>query len=85
VVGWAGPLQTALALAYISAVKRRAALEIQLMRAIEIHQRRVEGIRCADCGKLFQPARRSDAIICSNACRQRLYRKRVADKGGEAK
>lgn len=36
-----------------------------------------EGIHCASCGKVFQPARRGDAVTCSAACRQRLHRKRA--------
>lgn len=34
---------------------------------------------CAVCGKKFIPAR-SDALYCSNACRQSAYRQRVTDK-----
>jgi hypothetical protein len=33
---------------------------------------------CACCGQLFR-ARRVDAITCSSACRQKLYRRRVTD------
>ena len=39
-----------------------------------------EGIRCASCGNLFQPARRGDATFCSSPCRQRAHRQRVTAK-----
>lgn len=32
-------------------------------------------VGCADCGQPFQPGR-VDAVFCSDACRQRAYRKR---------
>lgn len=35
------------------------------------------GRACADCGQPFQPGR-ADAVFCSDACRQRAYRKRKA-------
>jgi hypothetical protein len=31
------------------------------------------------CGKTFTP-KRSDAVYCSNACRQRAYRQSVTDE-----
>ena len=34
---------------------------------------------CKVCGKAFAP-KRSDAVYCSNACRQRAYRQSVTDK-----
>ena len=34
--------------------------------------------RCVDCGEVFKPAR-SDSLYCSNACRQRSYRKRAKE------
>jgi hypothetical protein len=37
--------------------------------------------RCPGCGMKFMP-RRWDAVICSAACRQRLYRQRHARDGG---
>ena len=33
---------------------------------------------CAQCGEAFRPTR-SDSLYCSNACRQRSYRKRVKE------
>ena len=37
---------------------------------------------CRGCGKAFSP-KRSDALYCSNACRQRAYRQSVTDKLSE--
>jgi uncharacterized OB-fold protein len=34
---------------------------------------------CKGCGKTFTP-KRSDAVYCSNACRQRAYRQSVTDE-----
>ena len=34
---------------------------------------------CKVCGNVFTP-KRSDAVYCSNACRQRAYRQSVTDK-----
>lgn len=70
------------ALARIREVRQRclADTDALLKRVDVVCRRRLEGIRCAVYGGLFQPARRSDALICSNACRQKLYRRRVADK-----
>lgn len=34
---------------------------------------------CVDCNKQFEP-QRSDARTCSGACRQRAYRRRVAER-----
>ena len=34
---------------------------------------------CKMCGSVFTP-KRSDAVYCSNACRQRAYRQSVTDK-----
>ena len=34
---------------------------------------------CKGCGKAFTP-KRSDAVYCCNACRQRAYRQSVTDK-----
>jgi hypothetical protein len=33
-------------------------------------------LRCVTCGKRFAPAR-TDAVYCSNGCRQRAYRERA--------
>jgi hypothetical protein len=42
-------------------------------------RRRARGTRaCKTCGKFFKPTR-TDSMFCSNACRQRAYRKRVTD------
>ena len=43
-------------------------------RAREARKDRV----CKACGKVFTPTR-SDGIYCSNACRQKAYRKSVTD------
>ncbi len=48
----------------------------------ELKQRRLEKRRdivCKCCGKTFTP-RRSDAVYCCSACRQRAYRQSVTDK-----
>ena len=49
----------------------------------QLRQRRLtEPLRtqvCKMCGKVFTP-KRSDALYCSNACRQRAYRQGVTDK-----
>jgi hypothetical protein len=42
-------------------------------------QRWRQGIICTCCGKRFRPQRRGDALTCSPACRQKLYRRRVTD------
>jgi hypothetical protein len=42
--------------------------------------RRRYGIACAVCRKVFRPRRRGDAVTCSPACRQKLYRRRVTDR-----
>lgn len=42
----------------------------------------VRKIICKGCGKIFTP-RRSDAVYCSNACRQRAYRQSVTDKASD--
>lgn len=47
----------------------------QKQRRLENRQNRI----CRGCGKTFTP-KRSDAIYCSNACRQRAYRQSVTDK-----
>lgn len=39
----------------------------------------VRKIICKGCGKTFIP-KRSDALYCSNACRQWAYRQSVTDK-----
>ena len=39
----------------------------------------VRKIICKGCGKTFTP-KRSDAVYCCNACRQRAYRQSVTDK-----
>ena len=44
-------------------------------RRLERRQNRV----CKGCGKTFTP-KRSDAVYCSNACRQRAYRQSVTGK-----
>nr|WP_300569761.1 DUF4368 domain-containing protein [uncultured Acetatifactor sp.] len=44
-------------------------------RRLEKRQNRV----CKECGKTFTP-KRSDAVYCCNACRQRAYRQSVTDK-----
>ena len=44
-------------------------------RRLEKRQNRV----CKGCGKTFTP-KRSDAVYCCNACRQRAYRQSVTDK-----
>ena len=46
------------------------------------HRRLAEPPRtqvCKECGNTFTP-KRSDALYCSNACRQRAYRQSVTDK-----
>ena len=51
----------------------------------DLKQRRLEKRQnhvCKSCGKTFTP-RRSDAIYCSNACRQRAYRQSVTDKASD--
>ena len=35
---------------------------------------------CGECGEVFKPTR-SDSLYCSNACRQRSYRKRAKKSG----
>jgi hypothetical protein len=50
-------------------------IEIEMTNAPR-DERRQDGIRGASCGKVFQPARRSDATTCSPACRQRMHRDR---------
>jgi hypothetical protein len=48
----------------------------------ELKQRRLEQRKektCKGCGKTFTP-KRSDAVYCSNACRQRAYRQSVTDE-----
>ena len=47
-------------------------------RRLEKRQNRV----CKGCGKTFTP-KRSDAVYCSNACRQRAYRQSVTDKASD--
>lgn len=44
-------------------------------RRLERRQNRV----CKSCGKTFTP-KRSDALYCCNACRQRAYCRSVTDK-----
>ena len=47
----------------------------------ELTQRRREARQdrlCKCCGKAFTP-KRSDAVYCSNACRQKAYRQNVTD------
>ena len=39
-----------------------------------------QGVFCACCEMSFKPKRRGDALTCSPACRQKLYRKRVTDQ-----
>jgi hypothetical protein len=34
---------------------------------------------CVRCGETFEPVR-ADAVVCSNACRQKAYRRRVTDR-----
>lgn len=38
---------------------------------------------CETCGTLFTPPR-ADGRYCSGACRQKAYRRRLADGGGDA-
>lgn len=67
--------------------------EAERRAAVERRSARRVWIRCAGCGEFFVP-RRSDARTCSNACRQRAYRKRygswkgtdntVANRNGDA-
>ena len=45
----------------------------------ERKRRRLDGIACASCGFVFKPKRRGNAVTCSSACRQRMYRQRVTD------
>lgn len=48
----------------------------------ELTQRRREARQdrlCKCCGKAFTP-KRSDAVYCSNACRQKAYRQNVTDE-----
>lgn len=47
-------------------------------RRLEKRQNRI----CKSCGKIFTP-KRSDAVYCSNACRQRAYRQSVTDKASD--
>jgi NADH pyrophosphatase NudC (nudix superfamily) len=35
---------------------------------------------CNECGKEFEPVRKTQAKYCSNACRQKAYRKRKKAK-----
>ena len=35
--------------------------------------------RCQNCHEEYSPLARSDAKFCSNACRQAMYRKRIAE------
>lgn len=48
----------------------------------ELKQRRLDnrtGRICKACGKSFTP-KRSDAVYCCNACKQKSYRQSVTDK-----
>lgn len=48
----------------------------------DLKQRRLENRQnqvCKSCGKTFTP-KRSDALYCCSACRQRAYRRSVTDK-----
>ena len=48
-----------------------------------IRRRRARGeLTCACCGKTFDPVR-ADARFCSNACRQKSYRQRVAEAAAQ--
>ena len=47
-------------------------------RQREYHQMRRQDLVCQCCGEKFTP-KRADARYCSNACRQKDYRKRVTD------
>jgi hypothetical protein len=42
----------------------------------EQKKRRTEGVICVSCQRLFVP-KRGDAVTCSSACRQKLYRLRA--------
>jgi|SRR6266498_5850606 len=43
-------------------------------------ERRVSTRLCALCGAAFQP-KRTDALTCSNRCRQSLFRRRMSSQG----
>jgi hypothetical protein len=60
--------------------EREDAVYARRERRRERRQRWREGAICICCGGSFQPKRRGDAITCSSACRQRMYRKRVTDR-----
>ena len=47
-------------------------------RQRECRQMRRQDLVCQCCGEKFTP-KRADARYCSNACRQKVYRKRVTD------
>ena len=47
-------------------------------RQREYRQMRRQNLICQCCGEKFTP-KRADARYCSNACRQKDYRKRVTD------
>ena len=47
-------------------------------RQREYRQMRRQDLVCQCCGEKFTP-KRADARYCSNACRQKVYRKRVTD------
>ena len=47
-------------------------------RQREYRQMRRQDLVCQRCGEKFTP-KRADARYCSNACRQKGYRKRVTD------
>jgi len=59
------------------------AMWLQLARAIEGKR---EYLRCEECGDWFDvgsDSSRSDRRTCSDRCRQRKYRRRVAQRGAE--
>jgi len=55
---------------------------LKIKRRIQRYDNRVNTI-CQTCGKSFTP-KRSDAIYCSSACRQKAYRKNCAHNINEA-
>ena len=56
----------------------RASTVVFCSRGCRTEGRRAVPRQCATCGKGFAP-KRSDALTCSAACRQRAYRQRVTD------
>lgn len=47
-----------------------------------MERRRLNARNCEECGRKFTPTR-SDARFCSNACRQKSYRRQAAKRAAE--